>query len=91
MTDLLAVTYGPLPLLTDALSAIPGIESAFIYGSWAARYQGRPGHPPADVDLLIVGTADPDAVQAAVEPSARRLRREVQVRHVRPEVWARPV
>ena len=38
LTDLLAVTYGPLPVLTDLLSAVEGVEQAYIYGSWAARY-----------------------------------------------------
>jgi hypothetical protein len=52
LTDLLAVTYGPLPVLTDALAAVPGVERAFIYGSWAARYRGEPGPVPDDVDVL---------------------------------------
>src|SRR5689334_11915239 len=37
LTDLLAVTYGPLPVLTLSLTGVDGIDRAFIYGSWAAR------------------------------------------------------
>src|SRR5882724_3538101 len=48
LTDLLAVTYGPRPVITDALRGIPGIEEAIIFGSWAARYEGRSGSIPAD-------------------------------------------
>ena len=40
LTDLLAVTYGPLPVLNDLLAGVEGITQAFIYGSWAARYLG---------------------------------------------------
>ena len=54
LTDLLAVTYGPMPVLTDLLDAVDGIQHAFIYGSWAARYLGEPGPIPDDVDVLVV-------------------------------------
>lgn len=60
LTDLLAVTYGPLPVITGALSGLAGVDSAFIYGSWAARYSGEPGPVPGDVDVLVVGEGDPD-------------------------------
>ena len=43
LTDLLAVTYGPLPVLSDALADVPDLEAAYIYGSWAARYRGARG------------------------------------------------
>src|SRR5713101_7701203 len=60
LTDLLAVTYGPLPVLNDLLANAQGITFAFVYGSWAARYLGEPGPVPDDVDVLVVGTADRD-------------------------------
>jgi hypothetical protein len=37
LADLLAVTYGPQPVLADLLSGVAGVEEAYIYGSWAAR------------------------------------------------------
>jgi DNA-binding transcriptional ArsR family regulator len=45
LTDLLAVTHGPLPVLADLLADVEGIAEAYIYGSWAARYRGEPGPP----------------------------------------------
>jgi predicted nucleotidyltransferase len=87
LTDLLAVTYGPLPVLTDLLGAIEGIERAFIYGSWAARYRGEPGPVPADVDVLVVGTADADELHAAALTAEEQLGRPVDLRRVRPPVW----
>jgi hypothetical protein len=89
LTDLLAVTYGPLPVLTDALAVVPGVERAFIYGSWAARYQGEPGPVPDDVDVLVIGTADADDLDAVAQQAQRRLGRPVNIRRVRPARWQR--
>jgi DNA-binding transcriptional ArsR family regulator len=41
LTDLLAVTFGPLPVMADLLAGVPGVATAYLYGSWAARYRGR--------------------------------------------------
>jgi DNA-binding transcriptional ArsR family regulator len=90
LTDLLAVTYGPLPVLTDALAPVLGVERAFIYGSWAARYQGEAGPVPDDVDVLVIGTADQDELDAVAQQAQRRLGRPVNIRRVRPARWRRP-
>ncbi len=89
LTDLLAVAYGPRPVLTDHLSAVEGIEHAFIYGSWAARYSGEAGPVPADVDVLVVGEADLDALYEAARSAEKVLGRPVNARQVRPQVWGR--
>lgn len=88
LTDLLAVTFGPLPVLSKLLAAVPGVEEAHIYGSWAARYAGDPGPLPRDIDLLVVGDADPDDVYDAARAAETRLAREVNVSLVTPERWA---
>ena len=54
-----------------------GIESAFIYGSWARRYQGETGAPPGDIDLLVVGSVQVDDVYDVMEMASARLSREV--------------
>jgi predicted nucleotidyltransferase len=88
LADLLAVTYGPLPVLCEALAGLGGVREAYIYGSWAARYNGEPGPPPADVDVLVVGDPDADALFDLAEAASRRLRREVNVHRVSPGAWA---
>jgi DNA-binding transcriptional ArsR family regulator len=90
LTDLLAVTYGPLPVLSDALAPVPGVEEAFIYGSWAARYHGEPGPVPADVDVLVVGSADLDQLEETARAAQQRLGRQVNIRRVRPRTWRSP-
>ena len=87
LTDLLAVTYGPLPVLTDALRSIPGVERAFIYGSWAARYVGEIGPVPVDVDVLAIGTVDLGDLEEAARQCEPVLRREVNIRRIRTDVW----
>ena len=88
LTDLLAVTYGPLPVLTDLLADIQGVAEAYIYGSWAARYCGEPGSIPADVDVLVIGSAAADDLDDVAEQAQRTLRRPVNIRRVRAETWA---
>ncbi|HCU91990.1 MAG TPA: ArsR family transcriptional regulator [Actinobacteria bacterium] len=90
LTDLLAVTYGPLPVLSDLLASVEGITHAFIYGSWAARYLGEPGPVPGDVDVLVVGTTDPDDLDEIARAAQDRLRRPVDIRRIRPAAWASP-
>ena len=87
LADLLAVTYGPLPVLTDLLGAENGVREAFIYGSWAARYSGETGPIPNDVDVLVIGTIDLDVLDRITRTAEERLRRPVSARRVRPEVW----
>jgi predicted nucleotidyltransferase len=90
LTDLLAVTYGPLPILSDLLSGVAGVEQAYIYGSWAARYLGEPGPVPHDVDVLVVGSADEDKLYDVARQAEDRLGREVNISGVSPQYWEAP-
>jgi predicted nucleotidyltransferase len=90
LTDLLAVTYGPLPILSDLLSGVAGVEQAYIYGSWAARYLVEPGPVPHDVDVLVVGSADEDSLYDAARQAEDRLGREVSISAVSPRYWETP-
>lgn len=87
LTDLLAVTYGPAAVLPPLLEPISGIDEAYIYGSWAARYANHAGPPPRDVDVLIVGSADADALYDAARTAERTLGREVNVSRISSTSW----
>jgi len=54
---------------------VGGIDRAFIFGSWAARYQGEPGPAPNDIDLMVIGEPDLDELYAA----CRRAEAEVHL------------
>ncbi|WP_159612343.1 winged helix-turn-helix domain-containing protein [Glutamicibacter sp. JC586] len=56
MRSLLEATYGPKVVLESVLAGHPDVESAFTFGSWGARYSGKQGASPNDLDVLIVGT-----------------------------------
>lgn len=56
---------GPAVILGERLEDLDGVEDAYIFGSWARRYEGEFGPPPADIDVLIVGDADPDDAEDA--------------------------
>jgi hypothetical protein len=87
LSEILAVTYGPLPVLTELLATIDGVTSAYIYGSWAARYAGEPGPAPADVDVLVVGTARRAELDSCAQAAEARLRRPVNIRRVSQSAW----
>lgn len=74
---LLLKAAGPSVMLAERLAEIAGITEAYLFGSWARRYDGEPGPPPADVDVLVIGDADPDAVEAVCEDVGRDLGLEV--------------
>ena len=65
LREILAVVSGPVVLLAEEFERIDGIESAFLYGSFAARLRGVEGPAPHDIDVMVVGTPDVDAVYEA--------------------------
>ncbi len=79
LTDLLLRSFGPRQVLAEELSDVPGVESAYLFGSWAARYAGQEGRPPADLDVLVIGAPDRDALDNAAQRAGARLAREVNV------------
>lgn len=90
LTELLALTYGPAAVLGDLLASVPGVDEAYVYGSWAARYAGEPGPPPRDVDVLVVGDADEDDLFDTARTAERRLGREVNIHRVAAKAWHAP-
>jgi DNA-binding MarR family transcriptional regulator len=73
LRGLLLKAFGPALALAQELAEVPGVQEAFIFGSWARRYEGEPGEPPADLDLLVVGDPAPDLVYAACRRAEARL------------------
>ena len=67
LRQIVAVVEGPATYLKEEFRALRGIRSAFIFGSFAARLAGVDGPVPADVDVMVVGDADPTQVYAAAD------------------------
>jgi DNA-binding transcriptional ArsR family regulator len=72
LTEIVLATMGPHLVVRETFGAIAGISRLLIYGSWAARYQGNPGPPPNDLDLLVVGRPDRAGVYAAADAVEHR-------------------
>jgi predicted nucleotidyltransferase len=87
LTELLLRSFGPRQVLAEELDSVEGIESAYLFGSWAARYAGEAGRPPADLDVLVIGTPDRDELDDAAQRAERRLAREVNVTIRSPTWW----
>jgi predicted nucleotidyltransferase len=84
---LLEKAFGPAPLLEAELSLVPGVREAYIFGSWARRFAGEPGALPRDIDVLVIGTADPDDVYRAVQAVEDRIGIEVNPVVIDEDEW----
>lgn len=80
LAEVLTRAFGVPSVLAEVLRSVDGITSAFVYGSWAARFVGSEGQRPVeDIDLLVLGEPDRDRLYAAIEGVEARLGRPVQV------------
>lgn len=84
---LLLKAFGPVTLVGEELAGVEGVEQAYVYGSWAARYAGERGEDPVDVDVIVVGRPSRLAITRAERLLSERLGREVNAVVVTPEDW----
>jgi predicted nucleotidyltransferase len=88
LAELAAFAAGVPSIVGRALAALTGVEEAYLFGSWAARYAGEPGPPPNDIDLLVIARYDDyGAVAAALRPVSRDLGIEINPVLVTPARW----
>lgn len=87
LQSILLQTVGVLGRLGDVLRSIGGIEEAYIFGSWAARYTGEPGPPPRDIDVVVVGSVPLRNVRRACRSVEEELRIDVNPVVVDPPQW----
>ena len=73
LAELLLLSWGPLQVIADEFAELDGAERVLIFGSWAARYLQRPGPPPHDLDVLVVGRPTRGSVYDAADRAQQRL------------------
>jgi predicted nucleotidyltransferase len=77
--SLLVAEYAPTLILRDALADVPGLEAAFIFGSFA-RGDAR---PDSDIDLLLYGDEIPDeALSGAIIDAAIVINRRLDTKRL---------
>jgi predicted nucleotidyltransferase len=87
LTELLLRSLGPKQVVAEVLADVPGVEAAYLFGSWAARLAGERGRAPQDIDVLVIGEPDRDKLDEATSGAERRLARPVQVTIRRRSWW----
>lgn len=88
LTELVLTSFGPDVVVREEFGDLEGALEVLVFGSWAARFQGRTGPLPADVDVLVVGTPDRTAVYDAADRAQERLGFAVNPTVVSPGRWA---
>lgn len=73
LTELLQLSFGPIEIIAEEFTGLPGVEEVVLFGSWAARHAGTPGPPPGDVDVLVVGGTPRGVLYTAAERAQERL------------------
>jgi DNA-binding transcriptional ArsR family regulator len=87
LRSILVQTVGVLGHLAGVLHGVKGVQEAYVFGSWAARYLGEPGEFPRDVDVLVVGDASLRAVRQACRAVEDELRVTVNPVVLTSERW----
>lgn len=72
LAELVTLAFGPHFVIGEEFRSLEAVAVA-IYGSWAARYEGVAGHPPHDVDVLVIGEVPRRDLYEAAERAEERL------------------
>ena len=87
LTEIVLYSFGPVEVLRGLFSELEGVHEAFIYGSWAERYQGVPGVDPGDIDVLLVGDLDRSQAFDLALKATHIIGKEVAVNNLGAKDW----
>ncbi|WP_156759166.1 ArsR family transcriptional regulator [Microbacterium karelineae] len=87
MRNLIAATYGPIPVLRELFEGVEGVARLLIYGSWAARRAGESGAFPNDIDVLVVGDTPRRKLATIASEAGTRLDMPVNIARLSVEDW----
>lgn len=87
LTEIVLYSFGPVEVLRGLFSELEGVHEAFIYGSWAERYQGVPGVDPGDIDVLLVGDFDRSQAFDLALKATHIIGKEVAVNNLSAKDW----
>ncbi len=87
MRDLIAATYGPVPVLRELFEDVDGVDRLLIYGSWAARRAGEAGLSPNDIDVLVVGDTPRRTLTKIASEAGDRIDMPVNITRLSTQEW----
>ncbi len=87
MRDLIAATYGPVPVLRELFADVAGVDQLLIYGSWAGRRAGEGGAFPNDLDVLVIGEAPRRELGQLATEAGERIGLPVNVTRLTEAEW----
>jgi predicted nucleotidyltransferase len=91
LRSLLLKAFGPVRVLTQLLRGAHDVRRAFVFGSWARRYEGEAaGVAPRDIDVLVVGEPEPAVIYKVAREAERELGIEVNPLIVNESEWHTP-
>ena len=76
LVQILERTIGLEAELRRVLNDVAGVDSAFIHGSYGSDTSVK---PTSDVDVLVIGTADPHTLRRRLRQVEHKLGREIDV------------
>jgi len=79
--SLLQGTVGIVPTLRSTLHHVPGIDKAYLYGSFAKNEEDA----SSDIDLLIIGQPDINNLVKEISRLEKNLHREVSYTVLKPQ------
>jgi len=83
--QIVAKTIGAVPLISQVLKNIEGIEEAYLYGSFARNQQDA----ASDIDIFVIGTLREQVLAEAVQKLERQLGREINYTVLTPKEFRR--
>ena len=87
LRELMVRSFGIPDQLARRLAELDGVDAAYLYGSWAARFVGESGtRPVGDIDLLVLGDPDVDQLYAITAELSPVIGYPIEVT-VRPSGW----
>ena len=89
LRQVILATYGPPVVVAREFAGLDGAAAVILFGSWAARYAGEAGRAPNDIDVLVLGVPDRDAVDDAADRAERELGLPVQATVRSLDQWRR--
>lgn len=89
LSEIVLYSFGPVEVLRELVAGLEGLDEAWIYGSWAERYQGITGVDPGDIDVLLVGDFDRSVAFDIGLKATSLIGKEVAVNNLSAEDWNR--